>query len=211
MVAEFGATTVLYDLARMANYLARFVRAPARRAALMTIPSLCFLRAGLRSVSRLTSWSSCANRILLVGSWWRLGWKFDFQDLLGQALLRRDLLATQYEPEMQDLIGSPDRLAQIALLWRATYDAVHRIRDEVPGLQVIRYEDLSREPMERFRLLYDAFRPDVDPQDCRAGGGRDLQDKDELTGRTPGRCAMGCPAPHSARWTARRRCDRRRG
>ena len=58
---------------------------------------------------------------------------------------------------MRDLIGSTDRLAQIALLSRMTCDAVHRVQDDVPGLRVIRYEDLSREPVEQFRLLYQTF------------------------------------------------------
>jgi hypothetical protein len=56
---------------------------------------------------------------------------------------------------MRDLLGSADRLAQIALLWRMTYDAVHRMQDDVPGLRVIRYEDLSREPVGQFQALYE--------------------------------------------------------
>jgi hypothetical protein len=92
----------------------------------------------------------------LAGSWWRLGWKFDFRDLLGQPLLQRDLLGG-YESEMQALVGSSDRLAQIALLWRLTYDAMDRLRAEVPRLRVMSYEDLSREPVEQFRLLYETF------------------------------------------------------
>ena len=158
MVAELRRNHSPYDLARMAKYFSTFTygRLHGRRA-LIDDPFAVFSARWFAERLQADVVVLVREPVSLVGSWWRLGWKFDFQDLLGQALLRRDLLATQYEPEMQDLIGSPDRLAQIALLWRATYDAVHRMRDEVPGLQVIRYEDLSREPMERFRLLYDAF------------------------------------------------------
>jgi hypothetical protein len=157
VVAELRRNHGPYDLARMAKYFTTFTSGRLRgRRALIDDPFAVLSARWFAERLQADVVVLVREPVSLVGSWWRLGWKFDFQDLLGQPLLRRDLLA-QYESEMRDLLRSPDQLAQIALLWRTTYDAVGRMQHEVPSLRVIRYEDLSREPVERFRLLYDAY------------------------------------------------------
>jgi hypothetical protein len=155
--AELRRNRGPYDLARMAKYFTAFTRGRLRgRRALIDDPFAVLSARWFADRLNAEVVVLVREPVSFVGSWWRLGWKVDFQELLGQPLLLRDLLG-RYGPEMQDLIGSPDRLAQIALLWRMTHDAVHRVQDDVPGLRVIRYEDLSREPVEQFRLLYETL------------------------------------------------------
>jgi hypothetical protein len=84
----------------------------------------------------------------------RLGWRFDFADLLAQPLLMRDLL----EPcrsEMEELLKTPDDvIAQASLLWRMVYQAVLRFRERTPGIQLARHEELSQRPVDCYRDLY---------------------------------------------------------
>ncbi len=157
VIAELRRNHRPYDLARMAKYFTSFTRGRLQgRRALIDDPFAVLSARWFAERLGADVLVLVREPVSLVGSWWRLGWKMDFQDLLGQPLLRRDLLGG-YEQEMQALVGSPDRLAQIALLWRVTYDAVQRLQGDVPRLRVMSYEDLSREPLEQFRLLYETF------------------------------------------------------
>jgi hypothetical protein len=89
--------------------------------------------------------------LAFVSSLKRLGWNFNFQDLLAQPLLMRDYL----EPFREDMLANPqDVIAQGSLLWRMVYTVVDRFRESNPEFIVIRHEDLSREPKEGFRDLY---------------------------------------------------------
>jgi hypothetical protein len=82
----------------------------------------------------------------------RLGWSFDFKDLLDQPLLMRDHLEGD-RAEMERM-PSDDIVGQAALLWRMIYRAVHVIRQSHPDFQVVRHGDFSRDPVARFRELY---------------------------------------------------------
>lgn len=84
----------------------------------------------------------------------KLGWDFDFRDLLDQPLLMRDWLEP-YRGEMEKLLSSTgDLIARSCLLWRMVYQSVHRMVGQLPGLSVIRHEDLSINPQTRFKQLY---------------------------------------------------------
>jgi hypothetical protein len=96
----------------------------------------------------------------------RLDWSFDFTDLLAQPLLMRDWLEP-YRAEMETLqTGSPDVLAQGGLLWRMVYALVAECRRRFSQVRVVRHEDLSLDPLQGYRLLYDdlglAFTPRVE-------------------------------------------------
>jgi hypothetical protein len=82
----------------------------------------------------------------------RLGWSFDFKDLLDQPLLMRDHLEGD-RAEMERM-PSDDIVGQAALLWRMIYRAVHSIRQAHPDFQVVRHGDFSRDPAARFGELY---------------------------------------------------------
>ena len=94
----------------------------------------------------------------------RLGWPFDFQDLLDQPLLMRDFL----EPyrEQMEVAKSDGIIGQSALLWNLIYGSVHTMLQRNPDFIAVRHEDLARDPVSQFHDLYKAldldFTPDVE-------------------------------------------------
>lgn len=93
----------------------------------------------------------------------RLGWNFDFNDLLDQPLLMRDHLK-QYRGQMQ-AVKADDVIGQASLLWTMIYKTVHSLLRHAQGsegqldrrLVIVRHEDLSRDPISGFRDLYAAL------------------------------------------------------
>ena len=92
----------------------------------------------------------------------RLGWNFDFSDLLDQPLLMRDHLEP-YRARMQS-INSDDIIGQASLLWTMFYRFVHSARELNPDFIVVRHEDLSRDPVNGFRDLYASLGLDYTPR-----------------------------------------------
>jgi hypothetical protein len=89
-----------------------------------------------------------------VSSLKRLGWDFDFCNLVEQPLLMRDWLVP-YRAEIEDIRQKPDDIvAQGSLLWRLIYQVVGAYQVNYSNLLVVRHEDLSREPLEGFQSLY---------------------------------------------------------
>ena len=92
-----------------------------------------------------------------VSSLKRLNWPFEFEDLLAQPLLMRDWL----EPFREDIraaVGKSDDLVfQGSVLWRMIYSVVWEYRQRFPEFQIVRHEDLSLDPLNQFRALYDAL------------------------------------------------------
>ncbi len=95
--------------------------------------------------------------LAFVSSLKRLGWDFDFRDLLAQPLLMRAHLEP-YRAEMERMLDFPgDVIGQGSLLWRMIYALVDGFRAAYPNFGVVRHEDLSRQPVEGFRALYAAL------------------------------------------------------
>jgi hypothetical protein len=82
----------------------------------------------------------------------RLGWSFDFADLLAQPLLMRDRL--EGDRALMESIPADDIIGQAALLWKLIYRTVHADAQAHPQFCVVRHEDLSRDPVSSFRELY---------------------------------------------------------
>lgn len=82
----------------------------------------------------------------------RLGWSFDFKNLLDQPLLMRDHL----EPYREQMLAvrAEDVIGQGALLWRIIYSAVQKFQQSNAEWLVVRHEDLSLDPVNRYRELY---------------------------------------------------------
>ena len=90
----------------------------------------------------------------VVASWKRLGWSFDFGNVLEQPALMRETLAP-FEQEMRDALDpSFDAVDRISLLWRIVYVIVDEMRERHPGVHLVRQEDLSQSPAAGFRELY---------------------------------------------------------
>jgi hypothetical protein len=89
-----------------------------------------------------------------VSSLKRLGWTFDFRHLLRQPELMADRLA-EFRGEMEAALRTPDDVVrQASLLWRVVYRNVDDYR-ALPGVHVVRHEDLSLDPVRQYARLYD--------------------------------------------------------
>jgi hypothetical protein len=93
----------------------------------------------------------------VVSSWKRLDWSFDFANLLGQAALVRDVLGPFRSDMERALEPCHDLVDRVALLWHVVYRTVAGYRERFPAFHIVRQEDLSREPMEGYRALYEAL------------------------------------------------------
>jgi hypothetical protein len=92
----------------------------------------------------------------------RLGWSFDFKNLLDQPLLMRDHLEL-FRAQMQS-VQAQDVIGQGALLWKMIYGVVRKFQQSTPELLVLRHEDLSADPVNRYRELYDKLSLDFTPR-----------------------------------------------
>ncbi|MFI7230745.1 sulfotransferase [Nonomuraea angiospora] len=147
-LSELRANRSPYDLARLLRYGTAFAfgRLTGRRALLddpFAVLSAGWFAAslGCRVIALVR------DPVSFVASWQRLGWTVYFHELLEQPLLVRD------HPELLELralVGSQDRLAKAAALWRAT----RAILERTPGVRVTSYESLAADPLTGFRDLY---------------------------------------------------------
>lgn len=143
-----------YDLARAAKYLAAFSAGRRRgRRAMLDDPFALLSTGWLSQVMGCTSVVLVRDPVAVVGSWRKLGWSVHFHELLEQPDLMADHLGP-YADRMRALIGSPDWLARSCLLWELAYDLVDRVFAPLPGVHVVSYESLVREPQEAFARLY---------------------------------------------------------
>ncbi|MFG2076585.1 sulfotransferase [Nonomuraea maritima] len=148
-LAELRANRSPYDLARLVRYGTAFTygRLTGRRALLddpfAVLSAGWFARAlGCRVIALVR------DPVTFVASWQRLGWTVYFHELLEQPLLVRDHPEVL---ELRALVGSQDRIAKAAALWRVT----RTILDRTPGILVAPYESLAADPLPAFRRLYD--------------------------------------------------------
>jgi hypothetical protein len=82
----------------------------------------------------------------------RLGWNFDFDNLLNQPLLMRDYL--EQDRAMMESVAKDDIIAQGALLWKLIYRFVYQTGKLFPHFNIVRHEDFSRDPINNFQNLY---------------------------------------------------------
>ncbi|MGP3931400.1 sulfotransferase [Nonomuraea sp. KM88] len=148
-LSEVRANHSPYDLARLVRYGTAFTlgRLAGRRALLddpFAVLSAGWFarRLGCRVIALVR------DPVSFVASWQRLGWTVHFHELLEQPLLVRDHPGLL---ELRALVGSQDRIAKAAALWRATRSILAR----TPGILITSYESLAADPLPRFRDLYD--------------------------------------------------------
>ncbi len=87
----------------------------------------------------------------------RLRWPFEFQDLLAQPLLMRDWLEPFRADMLQAQSQPQDLIFQASLLWRMIYRVVWQLQERFPEFIVVRHEDLSLDPLNEFKRLYEAL------------------------------------------------------
>ncbi len=83
----------------------------------------------------------------------RLDWPFEFKDLLEQPLLMKHLL----EPFRSaiETVSPVDIIAQAGLLWKIIYQIVAGFEGKFPDFITVHHEDLSLDPMDGYRTLYE--------------------------------------------------------
>jgi Sulfotransferase family len=155
-LAELRRNRSPYDLARMVKYLAGFTAGRLRgRRALLDDPYAVFAAPWLARRLGCQVVVTVRDPAAVVWSYRRLGWTPNLVELLAQPALVRDWLAP-FRAEAEAAARRPDDLVgQVSLLWRMIYATVAAYRDQVAGLQVVRHEDLSRDPPAQFAVLYD--------------------------------------------------------
>jgi len=90
-----------------------------------------------------------------AGSLKEKGWTHPFAHFLQQPLLMREHL----EPFAREILRfareERDVVDQAALLWKVIYATILRYRERHPDWIYLRHEDLSRDPVEGFRVVFD--------------------------------------------------------
>jgi hypothetical protein len=87
----------------------------------------------------------------------RLGWTHPFSHFTGQPALIEDHLSA-FRSEL-DAFAREDRdiLDQAALLWRLIHSTIADYRGRHPDWVFVRHEDLSRDPIGGFRVIFEAL------------------------------------------------------
>lgn len=88
----------------------------------------------------------------------RLGWNFDFDNLLNQSLLMHDHL--EADRAALESIDKNDIISQGAYLWKCIYRFVYQTGKLFPQFNIIRHEDFSLDPIAGFQNLYQSLNLD---------------------------------------------------
>ena len=152
---ELKSLRSIKDMGRMLRDIGRFSKGRIKGAQpLLKDPFAVFSAPWFASQLGCQVVIAVRHPLAFVSSLKRLGWQFNFQDLLAQPLLMRDYL----EPYRKDMTETQkDVIAQGSLLWMMIYTVVDHFRASHPEFVVIRHEDLSRDPERGFRELYDSL------------------------------------------------------
>jgi hypothetical protein len=84
----------------------------------------------------------------------RYRWTHPFEDFLAQPLLMRDLLGAYREDVAAFAREEREIVDQAILLWNLIHAAILAYRERRDDWLFARHEDLSREPVERFREMF---------------------------------------------------------
>ena len=153
---EISALHSAHDVIRMARDVGIFtIGRLLRQRPLLKDPFAAFSLAWFAERLKCRIVVAIRHPAAFVSSLKRLGWSFDFADLLQQPLLMRDHLEP-YRAAMESC-SRGDIIAQASLLWVMIYRTLDTTRQGMPGAQVVRHEDLSRDPVGGFRTLYRAL------------------------------------------------------
>jgi len=154
--AELVSLRSLRDVQRMGRDWATFLKGRIFRLrplvkdpfALFSIPWFAE-RLGCQVVITIRHPAAFASSLM------RLNWTFQLEDLLAQPLLMRDRLEP-YRGEMEAM-PTGDTIGRASLLWKMAYRTVHDLCLKHPEYQLVRHEDYSLDPVQRFRQLYTAL------------------------------------------------------
>jgi hypothetical protein len=90
-----------------------------------------------------------------AGSLKKANWPHPFEHFLAQPQLMQDHLEPFAEQIIEYAKRPPDIIDQACLLWRIIYHVVDKYQKAHPDWLFLRHEDISREPIDSFRRMYD--------------------------------------------------------
>lgn len=133
-------------------YFARHKKAGARP--LMKDPLAFFSTEWLASRFNLQPVILIRHPAAFVSSLKQLGWTHPFDHFLRQPLLIRDLLEP-YRSRIQEFATTNQPIVEQAiLLWQLIHHTILQYRSAHPGWILMRHEDISRQPVQRFNDLF---------------------------------------------------------
>lgn len=154
--AELASLRSLRDWARMGRDVAIFARGRlSGRTPLLKDPFAVFSLVWFAETFRCRIVTTVRHPAAFASGLKRLGWSFNFADLLEQPLLMRDQLEP-FRASMQSS-SAADVVGQAGVLWAAIYGTLQRLKAVVPAIQVVRHEDLAADPLTGFRRLFDCL------------------------------------------------------
>jgi hypothetical protein len=169
-LAELRRNHRPYDVLRAVKYTGGFALGRLRgRRVLLDDPYAVFAAPWLHRRVGCQVVVTVRDPVATVSSWQRLGWRPRLEELLAQPALVRDRLA-RFRSELEAAVagGSVDGVDAASLLWRVIYATVAAYRREIAGLEVVRHEDLSVDPLAAFAGLYDRLGLPLGPDAERA-------------------------------------------
>ncbi len=93
-----------------------------------------------------------------VSSIRRMGWRYDLNNLLEQPDLTHAYLGPLEEAIRHHITHhESDALGEAILFWKVCCRVASLLRQKHPHWQIVRHEDLSRDPVDAFRNLYDSL------------------------------------------------------
>jgi hypothetical protein len=153
-LAEIRRNRSLFDLAKMAKYSSAFAAgALLRKRPLLDDPYASLAAEWI--AEQFDGQVLCLVRhpAAMVASYRRLGYRAHFRHFLDQRLLMRDWLEP-WRAEMEALVETEDRVAQVATFWRLLHQVLAGMAERSPRLHVVRYEDLCLDPEGGYQRLF---------------------------------------------------------
>lgn len=154
-LAQLRARPNPRDAARAGVIAGRFVRGRMlRRRVLVGDPYAAFSTEWLRRRFGVRTVFVVRHPAATVSSRKRLGWRLDFSELLDQQHLVDDRLGAWRERLEGLRHPHDDAIAEGGVLWALIHDVIARAVEADPSVIVVRHEDLSLAPVDRFEELY---------------------------------------------------------
>jgi hypothetical protein len=178
------------SMAREVRRRLRFVAArQAGRVALLKDPLAALLARHVEERFNVRVVLTVRHPAGFVASCMRLGWDFDFENLLAQPVLMQRL--ARWRDAMEATVGrSGPMLDRLSLLWRVLYGGLADGELAPAAPYLIHYEQAAADPVATFRALFDhlgiAEPPDLDTAAAagadatRADAWRDQLTADEI-------------------------------
>ena len=100
--------------------------------------------------------------VAFVGSLKKAGWDFDFDNLLKQELLMKNLLTPFSDDIRKQKEGHGDIVDRASLLWNILHYAILEYKQQYPSWLFVKYEDIAGNPVKGFDEIFDHLGLDVD-------------------------------------------------